>query len=279
MTSILTFNCSVSDKNNLTTITDPYQIMPATQNMISDKTISNYPTNYSNENLLLHMNYITRIFKSSAIEYNSRERYSLKQYVKLAKRLGTKDILIHMPCSRDELNNLGNGFKLIQDEIIKQGMNIHLEITAWNKDLMAELDIKHNDAKEYICNYLTEIIKYYDVLRAPEQCFIVIDTAHLYSNGCSVDDMIYIIDKFKGKIKYIHMNGNNKPQYTSDTHAPLFTDANRIQQWDKLSRYCAKLGVICITENNKFGAEWDDWKKYAEEYGFKLVEFNDAYSY
>jgi len=230
MTSILTFNCSVSDKNNLTTITDPYQIMPATQNMISDKTISNYPTNYSNENLLLHMNYITRIFKSSAIEYNSRERYSLKQYVKLAKRLGTKDILIHMPCSRDELNNLGNGFKLIQDEIIKQGMNIHLEITAWNKDLMAELDIKHNDAKEYICNYLTEIIKYYDVLRAPEQCFIVIDT-------------------------------------------------NRIQQWDKLSRYCAKLGVICITENNKFGAEWDDWKKYAEEYGFKLVEFNDAYSY
>ena len=275
--SVLSFNLSVSDKQNVSTINEPFQIMPSTRNYLSDKSIDSYPT-CKNEHIIIHMNYITKIFRKDAIELNSPERKSLQQYVKLAKKLGTKNILIHMPYSKDEMDNVANGFKIIYDELLKKDMIIHLEITAWCKNLMSDLKIYDQDPKEYVSNYLTKIIGYMNIFPSGK-FYVVFDTAHLFADGCSVDDMIFIMKKFKHMIKYIHLNGNINPQFTSDSHTPLFGSKNKIKDWEKLSKFCASLNVVCIAEITKYGTEWKNWETYAENNGFKLVSFNDKYSY
>lgn len=275
--SILSFNLSVSDKENVSTITEPFQIMPSTRNYLSDKTINSYPS-CKNEHILIHMNYITRIFRKDAIELNSPERKSLQQYVKLAKKLGTKNILIHMPSSKDEMYNLANGFKIIYDELLKKDMIVHLEITAWCKNLMEEMNIYKGDSKEYVSNFITKIINYMNIFPSGK-FYLVFDTAHLYSDGCEVDDMIYIMNKFKDMIKYVHLNGNINSKFTSDSHTPIFGSKNKIKNWEKLSKFCASLNVVCIAEITKYGTNWKNWEEFAKNNGFKLVTFNDKYSY
>ena len=107
--------------------------------------------------------------------------------------------------------------------------------------------------------------------------YVVFDTAHLFADGCSVDDMIFIMKKFKHMIKYIHLNGNINPQFTSDSHTPLFGSKNKIKDWEKLSKFCASLNVVCIAEITKYGTEWKNWETYAENNGFKLVSFNRSF--
>lgn len=275
--SILTFNLSVSDKNNVAMINEPFQIMPSTRNFLSNKSIDSYP-NCKNENIILHMNYITRIFRKDALENGSTERKSLIQYAKLAKKLGTKNILIHMPNTIEEVENIGSGFKIMYDELLSRGITVHLEITAWSKALMERMKIFDGDPKEYVSNFVTKVVGYMNLF-PPNSFYIVFDTAHMFSDGCEVDDMIFIMTKFKNLIKYIHLNGNVNYKFTSDSHAPLFTSKNRIKNWEKLSKFCASLNAICIAEITKIGANWENWEKYANDNGFKLVKYNENYSY
>ena len=275
--SILTFNLSVSNKRNIATINEPFQIMPTTQNYLTTKAINNY-VECHNPGIILHMNYITKIFKKEAIEHGSNERLSLSRYATLAKKLGTKNILIHLPFSENELEHLGIGFKIMKDELIDKGITVHLEITAWCKSLLQSLKAQQYDPKEQVSNFITNVITYMNAF-PPESFYIVFDTAHMFSNGCEVDDMIYIMNKFRDKIRYIHLNGNLNPKYTSDAHAPLFSSKSKITNWEKLAKYCASLGVICIAEVTKINAEWKDWERFAATNGFKLVGFNEMYSY
>ena len=277
MSSILTFNLSVSDKNNLSSIDEPFQIMPSTRNILTDKSINAYQ-NGNNGNIIIHMNYITRIFKKDALENGSPERLSLSQHAKLAKKLGTKNILIHMPSTENEVDNIGIGFKIMYDELLTKGITVHLEITAWSKGLMDKMKVYDGDPKEYVSNFITKIIGYINLF-PPDSFYLVFDTAHLYSDGCEVDDMIFIIDKFKHLVKYIHLNGNINYKFSSDSHAPLFTGNNRIKNWEKLSKFCASLNVICVAEVTKIGATWEHWEQYAKNNGFKLVKYNDNYSF
>ena len=39
--SVLTFNLSVSDKENIANVNEPFQIMPTTRNLLSNKAICN----------------------------------------------------------------------------------------------------------------------------------------------------------------------------------------------------------------------------------------------
>lgn len=224
------------------------------------------------------MNYITKIFRKDAIELNSPERHSLQQYVKLANKLGTRNILIHMPYSKDEMFNVGDGFKVIYDELLKKEMVVHLEITAWCKNLMDELKIHNSNPREYVSNYLTKIVNYMNIFPSGK-FYVVFDTAHLFADGCEVDDMIFIMEKFRGMIKYIHLNGNINGKFTSDSHVPLFSSKNKIKNWEKLSKYCASLNVVCIAEITKMGTDWEKWEEFAGECGFKLVNFNKEYSF
>lgn len=277
--SILTFNLSVNDKQNVSAINEPFQIMPTTNNHISEKSLQTYQK-ANNPNIVCHMNYITHVFSDSAIYNDGTVRYSLRQYVKLAQKLGTNDILIHMPYSKSEWDNLSFGISVINDEICKKGLIVHFEIPAWTKDLQLELNAnKDSDPIQYISDYLDEILKYCAELDGGNFAF-VFDTAHMFSNGCvKYEQFETLFNKYKQYMKYCHLNGNINPPFKMDNHVPIFDEHNsKIKCWRDISKLVTKLQIICVAEITKLGADWQEWQDYAKQFGFKLVEFNDYYS-
>lgn len=274
--STLTFNASVSNKKVISELKTPYQIMASTRNYLTTQTINSYPES-KNTNLLLHMNYITRVFNDNAIESNSRERASLKQYAKLAERVGTKDILIHMPTNIVEYKNIAQGMKVIDDELVSKGLICHLEIAAWSQELITFLKVRGEDPVKYVSAFVDRIVELFGKFRKGG-FRVVFDTAHLYALGCEVDDQIKLFHKYCELMKYAHLNGNVNAKYTSDSHAPIMSSQSKLKNWEKLSSYIAKLGLICVAEVTKFGKEWKCWEEYASKFGFELVPFHPQYS-
>ena len=267
--SILTFNISVSNKKKIASYKDPFQIMPATVNYIKDSDIESYK-NIKNDKILIHLNYITRIFSTKGLEKDSQIRFSLRQYGKLADKIGTKNILIHMPKSLQEWNNFVLGYKIIHDELLTKDYIIHFEITSWAKDL--QIYFGKDEDRESV------IYKYYNVLFETAKSFndmknikIVIDTAHMFANGCDEDTIIKIIEKYKDKMDYIHWNGNIKQMYTSDSHVPIFSKESKMS-FEKISEYVSKIDKICICEITKDNATDEEWKEYCDKYGFILAD-------
>lgn len=278
--SILTFNASVSDKETIASLKTPFQIMPATTNFISEKSLSAY-RKANNPNILCHMNYITHVFSDKAVINDSQVRHSLRMYVRLAGILGTKDILIHMPYTESEWQNLPFGMSVIKDEICCKGCVVHLEIPAWSKGLLEELKItRESDPKEYMKTYVDTVLSYCSEF--PEDSYkIVPDTAHMWSDGCkTMEDFVYLLDLYKQNIKYIHLNGNSNPIFKMDIHTTIFdTEYNKIPFAMDLARHCVGMGVICVAEVTKHGDEWNEWKKFADRVGFELVERDEIYTY
>lgn len=285
--SILSFNLSVTDKKNLSSITDPFQIMPATTNYLKDTSINNYlPSN--NDKIILHLNYITRIFGDISIENDSKVRGSLQQYCKLADKLGTKNILVHGPYTVKEYENLSHGMSIIYEELIQTNKVVHIEMPAFAKDLMSKMNpeikdenkhiIRKEDPKKYLIKYYDSIIKF--LVKFPKgSSKLVPDTAHMFANGCkNKEDFEFFFNKYNDWIEYIHLNGNYNYMYKTDIHCPIFSKENKIECWKDISEMCSKMNKICIVEDTKRGSTWDLWEKYANEYGFKLVKFNDSYA-
>ena len=111
---------------------------------------------------------------------------------------------------------------------------------------------------------------------------IVIDTAHLYGNGLTTEEMINVLEMFKNNYKYIHLNGNCRPQFKKDEHTTL-TDCpgfkpNLIPNTDLLLTEVAKLmnedNKICISEQKCNNVKY--FKSLANKYGFKLNEYISA---
>ena len=267
--SILTFNYSVSDKKELAAATQPLQIMPATINYIKDADIDKY-TDINNPNILIHLNYITRMFSSHGLEKDSSVRYSLRQYGKLATKIGTKNILIHMPKTLQEWNNFVLGYKIIHDELISKGFKIHFEITAWSKDLHAYFT-KDKDRQLVISEYYERLLEVANTYN--DTVYIVIDTAHMFANGCSEDDIIATLQKYSNRIEYLHWNGNIRPMFSTDSHVPIFSSSS-LMTFDKISQYVASLGKICVCEITKDGEKYQKWVEYANKYGFDIVKEN-----
>ena len=234
------------------------------------------------------MNYITHVFSSKAVTNDSSVRHSLRMYVKLANILGTKDILIHLPASVDEWNNLAFGLGVIKDEIIDRGCVIHLEIPSWSKDLLAHFNaVKGGDPIAYMTDYLDAVLDYCEEFNEGTY-MLVPDTAHLWANGCvKFEHFEHVLLGYSQYIKYIHLNGNLVDPFKMDTHTPIFDS-----KYNKLSNVtghngtlsiavaemCAQMGVICIAEITKYGLSWDEWTKSASDHGFDIVEFNDMYT-
>lgn len=282
--SVLTFNLSVVDKENLANVKYPFQIMPATTNYLRDSTIDAYVRS-ENKGIILHLNYITRIFGDTSIENGSKVRGSLRQYCKLAEKLGTKNILVHGPYTVKEYNNLAYGMSIIYEELIQKGMVVHVEMPAWSKDLMNMMnpEIKEGksvkrtkDPKEYMISYYDDILKYLE--KYPKgSSKMVPDTAHMFANGCGTkEDFEFFLQKYEPWIEYIHMNGNCNYMYKTDVHCPIFKHENKMSCWKDVAELCSKMNKICIVEDTKRGASWNEWQEFANEFGFKLVEFNDA---
>lgn len=274
--SILTFNASVSNKKVIKDMEKvPYQIMASTRNYLTSAAVLNYPETY-NPNLLLHMNYITRPFNDNAIETNSRERASLRQYAKLAKRTGTKDILIHMPSNLTEYMNMAQGLRVIGDELIKQDLICHLEIEPWTLELQSHLKLKDNP--QVISEFIDRIISRFS--KFPKGSFsIVLDTAHLFALGCDADEQIKLFHKYRSLMKYCHLNGDINPKYSSDSHVPIMSSKNKMTDWVKLSAEIAKLGLICVAEITKYGKQWNEWEDYAKRFNFDLIPYHKQLCY
>ena len=272
--STLTFNFSVSNKSKLIGYTEPYQIMPATINYIKDSDIEKYK-NISNPKILIHLNYITPMFSTKGIEKGSSVRFSLRQYRHLADKLGTKNILVHMPKSLQEWNNFKMGFKIVYDELLSKDYDVHFEITSWSKDLHKEFGKEADQRVQVVEKYFKALLDEAKALDVSRHVHIVIDTAHMFANGCTEDDIIEVIKKYDSKIKYLHWNGNVRPMYATDSHAPIFSEASLLP-YDKISKVVARMNKICVCEITKDGEAYAKWETYARKYGFHLVEDNDA---
>lgn len=273
--SVLTFNASVVDKNVVTVIKEPFQIMPSTRNYLTDATISKYPES-GNENLLIHMNYITKPFGDNAIESNSRVRYSLRQYCKLVQQLKTKDVLIHMPSNLNELRNLTQGLSVINDELCSHGVHVHLEIACWSMELANELKVNQSNAVECVSKFIDTILT--RCARYGGKFSIVLDTAHLLANGCSAEKQMILFDKYRNHMKYAHLNGNLNGMFTSDSHVPIWHTKSRLVDFQTLSRHVSGLGLICVAEITKAGDNYDRWKQFSDSMGFELVNPHPAFS-
>ena len=107
---------------------------------------------------------------------------------------------------------------------------------------------------------------------------LVFDTAHLFALGAEAKDQIQLFNKYRKYMKYCHLNGNVNGKWTSDSHAPIMSDKSKLNDWEDLSAFIAKLGLICIAEITKFGKTWEDWDDYAKEFGFDIVKYHEQLS-
>jgi endonuclease IV len=233
----------------------PFQIMPATRGRLSQEIIEQFP-HVEHSLILIHMNYSTRVFSPRASEHASQQ---LEMYRKLAERIGTHDILIHLPESPAEYDNLAKGFEIIDHALISRGISVHFEIPAWTKAMHTRFT--------NIDQYLTPIMEVLTKMRAN----IVFDTAHLHSIGLSAAAMIILIEKYKRFVKYIHLNGNCKPMRARDMHVPIFSDNNLIADWEALVSYLVAGNYICIAESGNIGASYAEWRAFAQTYEFTIL--------
>ena len=172
------------------------------------------------------------------------------------------------------------GLNVINNEIVKQGFMIHLEIPSFSSDLMKQFMKPSNESTyehplmEYLSHFIDEAKKLMN-----DKIKFVPDTAHMFANGCdSISDFKQIFEKYDDIIEYVHLNGNINYMHKMDKHCPIFSEYNRIKCWEDLSKYISTRGKICISEITKITSDWEHWEQFANEYGFKLNTFNEKYT-
>lgn len=272
MVSIISFNFSVAgDKSWIKDYREPLQIMPQTTKIPTNENINSFPSCSSWSDSVIHTSYITRPFNNIFNEQGKINSciYNIEQYIKLCKRIKYKRLLIHLPGTQKEINEIGNGFGLLKDIFNKEE----------NKDIILVLEIPafksgyKNDVYEYfrmiIKNYF-KLFKYNNV----ELCF---DTAHLYSNGLDGRDMIALFDakiSHKRLIDYcqiIHFNGNCKQKYTSDEHVQIFDKNNKIEYSAELTKYLQDKNKILISENTTKRSDYNKWLEFSKANKMNIV--------
>lgn len=272
MTSIISFNFSVAgDKSWIKDYREPLQIMPQTTKIPTNENINSFPSCSTWSDSVIHTSYITRPFNNIFNEQGKINSciYNIEQYIKLCKRIKYKRLLIHLPGTQKEINEIGNGFGLLKDIFNKEE----------NKDIILVLEIPafksgyKNDVYEYfrmiIKNYF-KLFKYNNI----ELCF---DTAHLYSNGLDGKDMIALFDakiSHKRLIDYcqiIHFNGNCKQKYTSDEHVQIFDKRNKIEYSAELTKYLQDKNKILISENTTKRSDYNKWLEFSKANKMNIV--------
>ena len=270
---MLSFNASTTDREALSKINEPYQILPGGRSSFQAKDVATFIES-DNPNVLIHASYITRPFKE---DISNVTRINLRNYVALAKRIGTRDILIHMPSNVLEYEEYAFGIDSIIEFIIKNDCVCHLETNPISKELQTYLEMNRSNAVSIYNNYTDALL---DIIpeRYADKFFICVDTAHLFANGFNTESMIKYIKKYKHMIKYIHFNGNMNAMFTKDKHVPMYRSDNRIDDVDALTKYCVKTKKILIAEDSTEKGSYDDWVKFCDEYKISIVKFNEVYS-
>lgn len=265
--SIISFNKSVKDRNDFLINHSPYQIVPF-RYFCPDLEIKNYPNVDFENKILIHSSFTTKPFGNKQLN-TDKSLKNLSYYNLLADKLKTKYILIHGPMNVEEYNNFNNGLKHIDNAF--NNKIICIEIPAFSKDFHKfKKDI---DDFEFIDNYLNNIISF----NGNNSFQIVIDTAHLHSDGLNVNQMFQLLDKYKNNYDFIHLNGNIRDKYTSDVHTQLDSINDKIENSNFLWENVVKLNKICICETKN--GDYNYYKLIAEQYGYNIVEPNNGYDY
>lgn len=280
--SILSFNKSIINRKDFKINKSPYQILPG-RSYLYDSLINSFENlniDFDNK-ILIHTTFITRPFSSSSYETENKLKScksNLNQYIKLCNALRTKYILIHGPMNEDEYNNFDKGLDLINEVYKDSELIICIEITAFSSTLIKL--VKDNNYYNFCKEYLNKVINY----KPDNFTFqVVIDTAHLHTNGLNYKEMINLLEYFKNNYDFIHLNGNIKDQFKyPDNHVHINSIDDKIEHSRRLLIYVSKLNKICICENtdeDKNNDNYEYWENISKKYGFNMVEYNNNYSY
>ena len=226
---------------------------------------------------------------------NKKCNDNLKGSELIANKLRTKYILFHGPANIDDYHNFTNGLSNI-DLNIKDKI-ICIEIPAFSKAFIDYIKqnviIKSpsnpsnnsnqqiNQSKQplnpyynFICEYLNTVTSFKPV---NNQFQIVLDTAHLHSNGLNGIEIIKLCNEYLSYYDFIHMNGNIKDQFKPDIHTPIDSVNDKIKFSEYVVRNIAKLNKICICETKD--GDYEYYQELSEEYGYSIVDKNKLYAY
>lgn len=273
--STLTFNASTSDRDALASVSDePFQIMPGGRSVLDSATVDTFHE-MKNNRILIHASYITRPFNADVKPYTN---LNLKCYSKLAHRLGTKHILIHMPSNLEEYEHYADGLILISKFICDQGCFCHLETNPMTKDLRLHLGINKDNAVRKYYRYIDML---FDVIPATyrESFRMAVDTAHMFANGFDGLEIVKFLKKYEDKIDFIHLNGNKNAMFTRDNHIPMYDSVNnRIDHVPEIMKQLSSMHIPLIAEDSTIKGSYSLWKDFVSEYGIDIVEERLMYS-
>ena len=292
--SIITFNKSTSDREDFLVNKSPYQIVPLHDRFFYKEYLDTLPNPEFDNKILIHSSFTTRPFSNKQIG-NKKCNDNLKGYELIANKLRTKYILFHGPANIDDYHNFNNGLSNI-DLNIKDKI-ICIEIPAFSKafiDYIKQNQIINspsnpsNDSNKqinksnqllnpyynFICEYLNTVTSFKPV---NNQFQIVLDTAHLHSNGLNGIEIIKLCNEYLNYYDFIHMNGNIKDQFKPDIHTPIDSVNDKIKFSEYVVRNIAKLNKICICETKD--GDYEYYQELSEEYGYSIVDKNKLYAY
>ena len=293
--SIITFNKSTSDREDFLVNKSPYQIVPLHDRFFYKEYLDTLPNPEFDNKILIHSSFTTRPFSSKQIG-NKKCNDNLKGYELIANKLRTKYILFHGPANIDDYHNFTNGLSNI-DLNIKDKI-ICIEIPAFSKafiDYIKQNQIINSPSNSsnnsnqqinqssnqplnpyynFICEYLNTVTSFKPV---NNQFQIVLDTAHLHSNGLNGIEIIKLCNEYLNYYDFIHMNGNIKDQFKPDIHTPIDSVNDKIKFSEYVVRNIAKLNKICICETKD--GDYEYYQELSEEYGYSIVDKNKLYAY
>lgn len=294
--SIITFNKSTSDREDFLVNKSPYQIVPLHDRFFYNEYLDTLPNPEFDNKILIHSSFTTRPFSNKQIG-NKKCNDNLKGYELIANKLRTKYILFHGPANIDDYHNFNNGLSNI-DLNIKDKI-ICIEIPAFSKafiDYINKQDQINNSPSNpsnnsnkqinqssnqplnpyynFICEYLNTVTSFKPV---NNQFQIVLDTAHLHSNGLNGIEIIKLCNEYLSYYDFIHMNGNIKDQFKPDIHTPIDSVNDKIKFSEYVVRNIAKLNKICICETKD--GDYEYYQELSEEYGYSIVDKNKLYAY
>ena len=292
--SIITFNKSTSDREDFLVNKSPYQIVPLHDRFFYKEYLDTLPNPEFDNKILIHSSFITRPFSNKQIG-NKRCNDNLKGYELIANKLRTKYILFHGPANIDDYHNFNNGLSNI-DLNIKDKI-ICIEIPAFSKAFIDYIkqnqiinspsNLSNNSNQQinqsnqplnpyynFICEYLNTVTSFKPV---NNQFQIVLDTAHLHSNGLNGIEIIKLCNEYLSYYDFIHMNGNIKDQYKPDIHTPIDSVNDKIKFSEYVVRNIAKLNKICICETKD--GDYEYYQELSDEYGYSIVYKNKLYAY
>ena len=292
--SIITFNKSTSDRQDFLINKSPYQIVPLHDRFFYNEYLDTLPNPEFDNKILIHSSFTTRPFSSKQIG-NKKCNDNLKGYELIANKLRTKYILFHGPANIDDYHNFNDGLSNI-DLNIKDKI-ICIEIPAFSKafiDYIKQNQIINSSSNpsnnlnkqinqsnqplnpyyNFICEYLNTVTSFKPV---NNQFQIVLDTAHLHSNGLNGIEIIKLCNEYLSYYDFIHMNGNIKDQFKPDIHTPIDSVNDKIKFSEHVVRNIAKLNKICICETKD--GDYEYYQELSEEYGYSIVDKNKLYAY